>query len=209
MKIAYYFFILFTITATDIQFIYGGETMYENQFLPAKKLTSIAVDNWKASGLPYGSGMGESSLIPLKSGFQLQVVIFFHRCWANYGIFTLFPPDHIMKINPVSGKVIQFGKCKHQDFGLKDAADKPLSQTDIRSDPDPNVKVWKMEDRLNDISPVIWGLYDKGKVISDPKTRGLIREYHSLFSKLGPPALKPYYKAISPDFFAWLEKHIR
>lgn len=211
MKAVYYFlFILITLRMTDVQITYGGEIMPENQFLAVEKLRSSAIDTWKASGLQYGEGVGMSWLIPIRSESQLRIVVFFYGAGANYGIYTVFPPARIMKINPVNGKVIQFGKCSPKDFGLKDAADKPLLQTDMRSDPDPdpNVKVWKMQDRFYDISPVIWSLYDKGRIVSDHKTRELIREYHSLFNKLGHKILIPYYKAISPDFFAWLEKHL-
>lgn len=46
---------------------------------------------------------------------------------------------------------------------------------------------------------------DFGKGTPAPMNEAKAKEFSTLFKKLAQPGLKPYYRALSPDFWKWLE----
>jgi hypothetical protein len=55
------------------------------------------------------------------------------------------------------------------------------------------------------LSPLIWEAFDSGSTNFNVPTTTIIKEYYTLFKKIVATPLLPYYHAVAPDFFKWLE----
>ena len=145
-------------------------------------------------------------MLPNKLPQQLAVTLFFYRTSIGGGKYKIFPPHHIMELDPVTGAVIQFRASTPRDFGISQPPNEPIYAIDFKPKPDPNAKnFFAKAKRFDEISPTVWELYDTGKDNVDPGKRALIQEYRALFNEVAKKPLVPYYTALAPDFFRWLE----
>ncbi|HUJ89552.1 MAG TPA: hypothetical protein VLX12_05090 [Syntrophorhabdales bacterium] len=180
-----------------------GEAMSTtSHFKTAKDLQSVADSE---SGLPDDTG-GIGLLLPKKLPQQLAVTLFFYRTSIGGGKYKMFPPHHIMELDPATGAVIQFRASAPRDFGISQSPNEPIYVIDFKPKPDPNAKdFFAKAKRFDEISPAIWELYDTGENIIDPDKKAIIKEYRALFNEIAKRPLIPYYTALTPGFFKWLE----
>jgi hypothetical protein len=180
-----------------------GEAMStDSHFKTAKELVGIADSS---SGLPDDTG-GMGLLLPKKLPRQLVVTLFFYGTSIGGGKSKIYPPHHIMELDPITGAVVQFRACAPRDFGMSQSANEPISVLDFKPKPDPNAKgFFAKATRFNEISPAVWDLYGTGTDMIDPTRKALVKEYRALFNDIVKKELVPYYTNLTPEFFKWLD----
>lgn len=174
--------------------------MTEQRFKSAKELMDIADGR---SGLPDDSG-GMSFPVPVKSGRELGVAIFFFGTSAAGGKFRIYPPHHLMELGAASGEVRNFGARTPAQFGVNDAPEQPIAVSDIRPGTGSEYQMKRV--RFLEISPRVWALYGAGSKKLSAEDVTLVREYAALFDAIAKEPLIPYYKAVGKEFFAWLDQ---
>lgn len=174
--------------------------MTDFPYKSAKELQDIADGS---SGLPDDSG-GMSLPMPSKRNEKLNIVVFFYGTSIAAGEWRIFPAHHVMHLDAQSGEVLDFRSIKPQDLGISHAPGQALYSAKFNPSPDPQAeKHYSKLDRFFKISPNVWNAYMEGKVRQE--TKPLVQEYVALFGEVAKAPLIPYYKALSPDFFRWLE----
>lgn len=137
----------------------------------------------------------------------MYVVVFFYDTSIGGGQWKIFPPHHVMALNPVTGEVENYKAITPSTLGINQRLDVPILAETLSPKPSlDGEKIFQKEDRLKKISPLVWEAYGLGQTQLEPKTKSLLREYSTLFFQLeSSPPFIPYYKALSPNFFKWLE----
>ncbi len=172
-----------------------------NHFKTAKELKAIADSK---SGLPDDTG-GMGLMLPKKPAQQLTVAIFFYRTSIAGGKYKMFPPHYIMELDPVTGNVVQFRQCTPKDFGVTGSLHEPVYVTEFQPKPDPKAKDFFLKNqRFDEISPIVWNMYDAENSVIEPSKKAQVREYQSLFNDIAKKELLPYYNGLTPEFFNWL-----
>lgn len=175
------------------------QSMVVSRFKFAKDLMDIADGR---SGLPDDSG-GMSFPVPQKLGGELSVAIFFFGTSAAGGKFRIYPPHHLMQLDPRSGEVRHFEARTPDQFGVNDAPGQPIAVSEIR--PGTGGEYQLKRTRFLEISPSVWELYSAGSKKIAAHEVALVREYIALFNDVAKASLIPYYKAVAADFFTWLD----
>lgn len=141
--------------------------------------------------------------IPKKSGPELVVVLFIFNAGAAKGQWVVSPPREVMELDPRMGAVLNVTKVTPQYFGIDHPTNVSLSEKEIK--PGGGGEYRKKLERFKELSPLIWEFYAAGHIGADPKSKAFVIEYRSLFRDVAKEYFIPYYKALSPDFFRWLE----
>lgn len=181
----------------------GNVKMTEIKYLSAQELSGIAD---KKSGLPDDSG-GMSLLFPKLISGKLYVMVFFYRSTIG-SQHRIYSPHYVMTLNPISGEAFERRKIVPRDLGFDNEATILIFDEKIEAKKkDPANESWAEKyHRLLEISPHVWSIYQNG---SPQNSAEVIREYKELFIRFSKAPLFPYYKALSPDFFNWLEEASR
>jgi hypothetical protein len=173
-----------------------------NQLLSVQELLTIA-GRTSSRTLPVET----ATTLPLAtmSEGELRVVILYYKeSFLPGRDKKIYPPHHIMILDPLAGAVIRFGECKPKDFGLDRKPDEPEMGYGL----DPKIsgdEFQAKKRRVLEISPAVWEAFASGGVPVDTKTRAIVKEYYEIFEQIAKKPLVPYYRAVAQDFFRWLE----
>lgn len=174
-------------------------------YLSASDLVSIAT---RAAEEELRTGMTFALPIPRKESSRLQIVLLLYRESTKKGDETIHPPHRIVVIDPQNGRVLKNEPCTAKTFGLDQAAGAPVVGFGL--DPGMSAEVfWKRHDRFMEISPEVWKLYGSGATGLPQQSRALIKEFSRIFNSIAKKPLLPYYRAVVPDFFTWLDESVR
>jgi len=171
-------------------------------FLPAERIRELAGAT-ASKTLP--DELGETLPVPIQQGNgAIELLIMFYRETGPPGRRTVHPPDHAMRLDPFSGKVIRLWTCEPEDLGIVDP-DALVEGVGIR----PGMG-WKeftaMRDRFLIISPQVWQAWARHSGGNDPATRELAREYRDLFRAITVDRVAPFYVQAAAPFFSWLNE---
>lgn len=162
-----------------------------------------------AAGTAYEQRTGEASALPLpqmaKPGGALRVVILYYRESTRFGDETVFPPHHMVSVDPASAKVVEARPCTPAQFGL--ALAPGAATRGLGLDPAmPASEFWTRTDRFMELSPTVWALYAERAIRLAPPARAIVAEYDACLRRIAKTPLLPYYEAVAGDFFDWLDK---
>jgi hypothetical protein len=137
---------------------------------------------------------------------KLRVVILYYKEISRPGTDKkMYPPHHIMVLDPSSGEIIKFEECKPKDFGI----DRKPDQAEMGDGLDPKMpgdEFQTKKRRLLEISPSVWEAFASGSTSVDGKSLATVKEYDEIFKRIAKKPLLPYYHAVATDFFEWLAK---
>jgi hypothetical protein len=180
-----------------------------NTFKSFDALARIAAETGR---IDIPTGTAYSLALPIKTGPQMLAVYFLYRApfkinkpQPGKAITTIYPPHRVVYQDAVSGQVVRVHECSPNDFGIDHPVGKPISENVIDFRPGSGEQFFEQKDRFNAISPAVWAEYNSQKGTPDQRVQALVREYRDLFYTVAKPVLVPYYHAITPDFFRWLE----
>jgi len=158
-------------------------------------------------------GCSHSFPVPKKTPPNIRAVSFLYRAPYNIhlpnqgkAMIGVYPPHKVLIQDAHTGKVIRFADCKPQDFGIDHPPDGPLLESVIDFRPEGEDPFWRQKEMFMKISPRVWEIYSRAGKTYAPSTAAMIQEYKFLFNEVIPRPLSPYYRAVSSDFFEWLDR---
>lgn len=170
-------------------------------YMTASEIVCIAT---KAYPKGLMTGMAIALPVATKKNSRLQIVVLLYKESTKRGDETIYPPHHILAIDPISGKVLRNEPCTPQMFGLNQAVGIPVVGFGL--DPGLSAEVfWKKHDRFMELSPEVWKAYASGASHLTQQGTQLVREYSGIFNIIAKKPLLPYYHAVAADFFKWLD----
>ncbi|NLI82870.1 MAG: hypothetical protein GX443_14440 [Deltaproteobacteria bacterium] len=165
----------------------------------ASEIVGIAIG---ASGI--STGDAHTLPVPSKENSKLEIIMLLYREPTRRGDERIFPPHQMLAIDPMSGTVLRNLPCNPKMFGIDQTAHIPYVGFGL--DPSMSAEVfWNKYDRFMEISSEVWKAYASGASNLSPQSTELVREYQEIFNMIGKKPLLPYYRAVAPDFFKWLE----
>ena len=170
-------------------------------YMTASEIVGIAI---KAYPKGLMTGMAIALPIATKKKSKLQIIVLLYTESTKRGDETIYPPHHIVAIDPTNGKVLRNEPCTPQMFGLNQAVGIPVVGFGL--DPGLSAEVfWKKQYRFMEISSEVWKAYASGTPHLPQESAQLVREYAAIFNMIAKKPLLPYYQAVAPDFFKWLD----
>jgi hypothetical protein len=142
-----------------------------------------------------------------REGGRLTILILYYRESGPPNRRVVRPPDHVMYLDPVSGKVIRFSACRPEDLGIERSM-KPVAGAGIRPGMT-SQEFYQKRERFLDISPQVWHAFASGSSQFEASTQGVLGEYYHLFLEITKAEVAPYYVAAAPDFFGWIQRVTR
>ncbi len=174
-----------------------------NQLLSVQELLTIA-GRTSSRTLPVETAT-TLPLATMSEGKLRVVILYYKESFLPGRDKKIYPPHHIMILDPLTGAVIRFGECKPKDFGLERKPDEP--EMGYGLDPKMSGDEFQAKKRrVLEISPAVWEAFASGGAPVDAKTRAIVKEYYDIFKQIAKKPLAPYYHAVAQDFFDWLEK---
>jgi hypothetical protein len=174
-------------------------------YMTASEIVAIASGAY-VDGLSTGTAFAFP--VATKRTSKLEIIVLFYREPTRIGVEEVYPPHHIVAVDPTNGKVLRNEPCTPKMFGLDQAAGVPVKGFGL--DPGMSAEVfWKKHDRLMEISSGVWQAYASGASHLSQQSTQLVREYYGIFNMIAKKPLMPYYRAAAPDFFKWLEEAAR
>ena len=157
----------------------------------------------------YDMCTGEAAALPLPRRSEptraLHVVVLFYEEGMAPGEETVFPPHHVVTVDPATGDVVESRPCSPSDFGVAQAPGAPTQGFGL--DPDLTAdEFWELKDRFMDLSPAVWELFASEATSLDPADTGVVRRYDACFRRIAKAPLMPYYEAIAGDFLEWMSE---
>lgn len=135
------------------------------------------------------------------AGGRPRVVIVFYDETGRPGARKVGPPHHYIEVDPVTGKVIRFARCRPEEIGISMAARIP----GVGQDPEVSIEDhYKMRGRFLEISGDVWRLFLTRPEPLPEESRKLVREYWDALSRTTRPEVGAFYSGVAPDFIAWV-----
>ena len=163
------------------------------EFLKSAKNNSVVREN-----IPMGLGMGFPMLNIVDD--QLLVSVFYYRSVIRPDDKTLLmPPEYIVTFDYPSGKLISFETLRLDARFAKVVFEKPIGL--FRHDAIKDLTFVEYKEKkdvlYNTLNKLIASLGEEGNFTEEDE-----QELSNLYSVLTEPALHPFYKLLSPKFFA-------
>ena len=116
----------------------------------------------------------------------------------------LSSPRFLMLVNPSDGEILQIKRVKPSNFGIDWPEEKPVGIYKLA--PEITVEIFfKKRKQLFALYDKILPLYENSNTAINSEERKTLAEFYELFNELVEKPLLPYYKALNPDFFPWIE----
>jgi len=146
----------------------------------------------------------QSFPVPVKTDKGLRYLVMFYPAWSSDGAAALnkdaYPPSAVARFDGDGGEVT----CRAPVSLPKASFLKPLG-------PQLSPEAAKMTyDEYSERSERLFAALERaaGAFVAgkrDAPAREAAAEFQALFAALAEPGLKAHYRALSPDFWAWLE----
>jgi hypothetical protein len=147
--------------------------------------------------------VAETFPVPVRAGDGVALLILFYRELGPPALRVVNPPDHAMRVDPATGKVIRFWAATPEELGIQQPIT-PVPGAGV----DPRMPVDQLmasRKRFLDISADVWRAFaQSGGAPPDSATRPLVKEYYDLFLHLTKKEVAPFYVGGAPDFFSWV-----
>lgn len=163
-----------------------------NGFKSVKELVQIATEN-----LPEGGGYPTYPIVT-RIESQLQAVVGIYNQSLPNKKPMISPPHQIIYMDPRNGAIVKDEFCSPNSFGF--------NKNETEEEYIPSPISWDDLDRFNELSPVIWEAFDLSASSYNEYTINAAKDYAALLQKIVAKPLLPFYRAIAPDFFQWLEQ---
>ncbi len=172
-------------------------------FLTAEQIREIAGRTASAT-LP--DEVAETLPVITEAGRGPRVLIVFYSETGPPHARTVRPPHYFIELDPASGKVLRFSRCRPEDLGIA----MPLVRVPgVDYDETMGVDAYiQLEDRFLAISPAVWRLFlNRSQQTLDEESRKLIGEYWNIFSRITTWETAPFYIGAAADFFGWVRSN--
>jgi len=159
--------------------------------------------------LHFGDGtvpgsMFTSSPVPVRRQGRVQIAYMICPYTFNQKGSWIWPPNEVVRFDPVSGKLTDKNTVTPDDFDQADPIDKKFKKSLSM----PSDKV----DEFNNLREHLFELYDvlfaAWAANPSPAGQGRLqnqaRDFLRIFDQLAEEPLKPYYEALGRDWFGWL-----
>ncbi len=142
------------------------------------------------------------------NGKYLVAFMYFYKRGVPPDAPKVSSPRYLMLVNPTSGDIVEFKRVKPEDFGYEWPESKPLGVHDFDTAMTVD-EFLEMQEELYNLYDTVFALYrDRSEVSLTEKAKEMAR-FRELFNKLVEKPLIPYYKALNPDFYKWLDEQSR
>ncbi|MFQ5570018.1 MAG: hypothetical protein ACE5G0_10110 [Rhodothermales bacterium] len=179
--------------------------MEERKMLSAHELSAVS-GSTVINVIPEPTA--EALPLATRRGRRVQVVFLYYEESMVPGEEVLYPPSYILVLDASTGEVVRFEACSPQTLGVEARADQ--ATVGFGLDPTmPASEFWNLTDRFLDISAIVWAAFAEDASQYDPETLAYIEDYRRIFERIAKVPLVPYYKAVAPDFFRWLDEVTR
>ena len=117
----------------------------------------------------------------------------------------LWPPSRVAWVEARSGRLELLREVAPADFGRADDPDRPLGAVPAPAE--------RLGAEFQEAAALFWQAFDAalphfvdnaGRPSSEARVAA--REFAERFARVAESPLRPYYQALSPKFFAWLEE---
>ena len=148
-----------------------------------------------------GAGEALTLPVPLRSGDAIHLTVLRYGQPVSRVLELVVPPSFRVLLDAETGGVLDAGPCEPRDFGVLEHAPgrriEGFGLGDVSGE-----EFWRALRRLETISPSVWEAFRDR--LSPPSAEA--REYLHLFLRTTYAPLLPYYRAVAPEFFRWLEE---
>lgn len=187
----------------DVNIIYGEENM--ERIKSMEELVEIAQTHTGIKKVINIEAFTQSLPIPLYLKGQFLVgFIFFRKFGLSPSPPKVYPPRYRVLVESETGEIVEIVLVKPGDFQINLPPDNPLGEHKLS--PDITMKIYlEKRKKLYQLYDEILPLYKMQKSPFLETEREEIEEFYSLFNELVEKPLLPFYKALNPEFFLWLE----
>jgi len=147
--------------------------------------------------------------VPVKKGDRMFLAFFFYPAGGPINDFKIWPPYYRVLADTESIENIQFTRVEPKDFGINFPNGQPLGKLDddyLRGVTESEYKA--IAERFYGLVDGIVHLYLKPSSELSVPERNVVEQFHRLFHILAPKtkSLLPYYRAMNPEFFDWVDE---
>jgi hypothetical protein len=143
---------------------------------------------------------------PIHHQGELQIAFMVCRLRLQASGSQMWPPNKILRFEPVNGKLINETTVSPTNFGRADLMDKDLPEWKLRLKPD------IIGDMFDNLTKRLFELYDvlfaawaaNPSSAGQGRLRNQARDFLRIFDQVSEEPLKPYYEALGHDWFGWL-----
>ncbi len=142
-----------------------------------------------------------------RDGKYLIAFMFYYKKGTPPDPPKVSSPRYLMIVEPVMGELIEFKRVKPSDFGFDWPESKPLGIHKLKAEITMD-KFLKMQDELYSLYDSVFAIYVKRHEVRTDEKKNIIFRFQELFNDLVEKPLIPYYRALNPSFFEWLEANV-
>jgi hypothetical protein len=166
------------------------------------------IDAAQGAGLAVPIEYYRSFPVPADNAGRPAIAFMFGPANVRRPRTRLKAPEYVALIDPAASRLVRMYAVTPHDLGQRDAPDAFIGGWENSSDKpalDRQAAAWQ---RLMELAETVLPAFiDRAAATS--ALRAAAREFRDLFDQLAEPPLKPYYRALGPRFFAWLEQSAR
>ena len=144
--------------------------------------------------------------VPIRHEGQLQIVFMVCRLRLQFGGSQIWPPNKIIRFEPINGKIINETMVSPTDFGQADSTDKELPEWKLRQKTNMTGNMFdNLVKRLLELYNVLFAAWaDNPSPAGQGRLQNQAQDFLRIFDQLAEEPLKPYYEALGRDWFGWL-----
>ena len=149
--------------------------------------------------------LAQSYPVPVHSGNVIMMAfMYFFKRGMPPAPPELSPPRFLVLANPLTGEILEIKQVKPIDFGINWPEEKSVGVYDLP--PEKTLELFlQKQKQLFTLYDKILPLYENSGKAIDSEGKKTLAEFYELFNELVEKPLLPYYKALNPDFFPWIE----
>jgi hypothetical protein len=144
--------------------------------------------------------------VPVKKADYMFLAFFYYPAGGPISDRKIWPPYYRVLADTELLVEIQFTPVEPKDFGINIPGNKPLGKQELSDLGDISMSEYQaLVDQLYRLVDQMIPLYLESAATLGNRGRDVVRQFHKLFQKLSPKPLLPFYRALNPDFFSWID----
>ena len=147
--------------------------------------------------------------VPVKKGDRMFLAFFYFRVGGPISDRKVRPPYYRVLADTESIENIQFTPVEPKDFGINFPSDQPLGKEENENLSGVTRSEYEaMVEQFYSLVDEMVRLYMKFPSEMSVREKDAVAQFHKLFHILETKLLLPYYMAMNPVFFAWVDNII-
>jgi hypothetical protein len=120
----------------------------------------------------------------------------------------VYPPEYWVIIDPETKDIVELTTAKPEYIQITYLPNQPLGEHKL-SLPLSVKEYLEKKAMLYDLYDCILPLYKTAKNSLAEDEKQAIHQFYNIFNLLSEKPLLPFYRALNPDFFSWLESYVK